>query len=521
MKLLIVDDEFFVRARIAQQVDWGAVGISEIREASDGLEALELIRDFAPDILLSDVCMPKMDGIRLAEAAAGLSAGCKVIFISGYSDAEYLKSAISLRALNYIEKPIDIRELTKALSDAVADIRKERSAAETLADLREKERAAALSRAALGLTSRASLAEALASLAGLADVAACKLFVTLIVHIAPAPAPSAGDEQPPEAETAAMLARAFETEGVTCLCARKRGEWIVHFMDRGSADPLRAYGYIERCCSLLSARALSPSEHRAIYGVGSFAATPEQAPASYEDALLAVQQGFFKRPGCVCYYKGGKKIYDFSSFSLPEFSHALKKGTPASAVFLARSVTAEIKCYENTLTANVLRFYCTLAQELLAAAKRDDIPLFDEFAWEQDIWAHMARIPFIDELCDFLIDGIERYYSAGEKGATPNQTVNGIIRYVKRHYGDPDLSITMISDYVKLSPTYICHLFKEVTGGTLNAFLTETRIRKSLDFIGDPRRKVKDVARLVGYRNGNYFSYQFKKYMGYSPTDPK
>jgi two-component system response regulator YesN len=76
----------------------------------------------------------------------------------------------------------------------------------------------------------------------------------------------------------------------------------------------------------------------------------------------------------------------------------------------------------------------------------------------------------------------------------------------------------MVSESMKLSSTYICHLFKSVTGTTLGCYLTKMRIAKALELMEGGEYRVKDIARMVGYRNGNYFSYKFKRRMGYSPS---
>ena len=118
--LLIVDDEKITRDSLKAYIPWNELGIGTVETAKSGQTALELIPRIIPDIVLTDVRMPKMDGIELATRLKDLLPECKIIFLSGYSDKEYLKSAIHLKAINYIEKPVDLDEITRVLKDTVA-----------------------------------------------------------------------------------------------------------------------------------------------------------------------------------------------------------------------------------------------------------------------------------------------------------------------------------------------------------------------------------------------------------------
>lgn len=104
MKVLLVDDEPLTTESLERYIDWKGLGILEVRTASNGLEALELLPRFNPDVIVSDVRMPRMNGIEFATAARERYPDIKIIFLSGYSDKEYLKSAIHLKALSYVEK---------------------------------------------------------------------------------------------------------------------------------------------------------------------------------------------------------------------------------------------------------------------------------------------------------------------------------------------------------------------------------------------------------------------------------
>ena len=119
MKLLIVDDEELTRNGLVSSFDWGTLGIDQVLLADDGINGLDIARSTIPDIILCDVRMPRLDGIGMLERIKEFNPNTVAIFMSGYSDKEYLMSAIKMGAINYIEKPIDSKELESAIHKAI------------------------------------------------------------------------------------------------------------------------------------------------------------------------------------------------------------------------------------------------------------------------------------------------------------------------------------------------------------------------------------------------------------------
>lgn len=118
MKLLFVEDEFYTRFGILQSVDWVSLGIDHVESASNGQEGLQKL-SCQPDILLTDIRMPYISGLDIAKQLKRDDPDSEVIILSSYSDKEYLFTAISLSAVSYIEKPVQLDELTNALRQAV------------------------------------------------------------------------------------------------------------------------------------------------------------------------------------------------------------------------------------------------------------------------------------------------------------------------------------------------------------------------------------------------------------------
>jgi two-component system response regulator YesN len=121
-KVLIADDEPYIRNGLRDTIEWDSLGLEFAGDAANGSEALKLIKERKPQILITDIKMPVMDGLRLIKEIQDLKLKIKVIVLSGYSDYEYLKEAINYRVESYLLKPIDHDELLSLLTNTVNNI---------------------------------------------------------------------------------------------------------------------------------------------------------------------------------------------------------------------------------------------------------------------------------------------------------------------------------------------------------------------------------------------------------------
>lgn len=123
-KIMLVDDEIWIRRGLKEQIDWEALQATLSGEASDGEEAYKLAKELKPDIILTDVKMPYMDGLELMELLSKDMPYVKVIVISGYSEFELVQKAMLNKAINYILKPINEKDLNHSISIAIEELRK-------------------------------------------------------------------------------------------------------------------------------------------------------------------------------------------------------------------------------------------------------------------------------------------------------------------------------------------------------------------------------------------------------------
>ena len=121
LRILIVEDEEIIRRGLISVIDWAGMGCRVVGDASDGLAGLELLRAERPDVVLTDIRMPRMDGIAMAEHARAEGILPQLVFLTSYAEFDYAKKAIALQAADYLLKPVDEAELAALMRRIAAD----------------------------------------------------------------------------------------------------------------------------------------------------------------------------------------------------------------------------------------------------------------------------------------------------------------------------------------------------------------------------------------------------------------
>ena len=127
-KVFLVDDEIVIREGIRNSFPWEENGFTLVGEAPDGELALQTMQDVKPDILITDIRMPFMDGMQLCEAVSHTMPWVQIVILSGYDDFTYAQQAISLGVKEYLLKPVSAQELLEVLERIAGRIREERRA---------------------------------------------------------------------------------------------------------------------------------------------------------------------------------------------------------------------------------------------------------------------------------------------------------------------------------------------------------------------------------------------------------
>lgn len=514
MKLLIVDDEMLTREGLIASVDWNSLGISRILQADDGLNGLEAARAEHPEIILCDVRMPRMDGIRLAERLTEILPDSAVIFMSGYSDKEYLKAAIKLGAVNYVEKPLNPEEIREAVKEA-----RERY----LQKQRTRENEAFHS---MGTASSLALAltrpykeqrEAIVSMAGELSLPLTHStsFTAYLVRLHAAdPTPAAMDAI--RGATDAFL----EHRHLRALYLFKQEHYHV-FHVYGSHAPSQAIlGEADRFLAGQYAPfgAFFAARGEAACGIS-------KAYQSYASAVALMQSAFFFDCGDVLTPDIPESEPGGTERALPpglpaSFSEALLNRDQEGCIALLEQIFSAYFRQRGPLPHQAKDLYYKLFMALQECRQKLQLPLSpDPAGMPQSIMESLERCFTLRELHQALMAGTESFFRAAASHVPEDSTIFLIKDFIARNYSDESLSVREISEHVFLSASYVCTYFKNETGQTLNQYLTAYRIEKAKQLLSDSRYQIADISSKVGYSNGNYFGKSFKKLVGLSPSE--
>ncbi len=513
MKLLIVDDEKLTRDGLMDSIDWALLGITELAQADDGLHGLETALTFRPDILLSDIRMPRMTGIEMAQRLQEENPSLSVIFMSGYSDKEYLKAAIKLKAVNYVEKPINLEEIKEAVTQACRQVLAHQEAENSKALSLSHSRALLASR--LAMPPRPDMRPPVAEeLPFPFPVSGSTPFFTLLIRFYH------------NNYTQDMLSHIVETPIGKLLSSLHIEE--IHTVRQGQLFLYHLWGFKDYTDNQKNILGISLEEvlrplnlhYHIVFGKNVHGM--ENIYASYNSAVIELQNAFFSEDNSHRIYKhrdGCDTFLDLSALHLESTLRELLLRKDASQLESALDNLLELLLTKPLLPNQVKDLYFTLLTTVRDTYQIFQIQNSDSAEPDNSIWGHISGCESVYELHALLKNRIAMFFPLVQNHAETHSAVYLIKEFIAGHYQDESLSIKDISEHVFLSSSYICTLFKNETGMTLNQYLTEYRIEKAKELLIDPRYKITDISSKVGYSDGNYFGKTFKKQVGMSPSE--
>ncbi len=515
MKLLLVDDEVLTREGVIASIDWEKLGITEIYQAEDGVEGLSLAKKYAPEIILCDVRMPRMTGIEMMEKIQSLYPDTVSIFMSGYSDKEYLKAAIKLHSINYVEKPLNISEIETAVIDAIAKYKLTTRSHQN--ETKRKIQDASSLALALTLPENERDNEQIQQLIKELHlpINSSTFFTTWIMKFPYAEQLSSSFFS----QIAVTMREYLKKYKMQMLHVRKHVQYLI-FHVFGNFSPSSIFisgleGFLTGSCQ--SAKYFFIARGSTVIGV-------HNVYSSYQKAVLLLQSSFFFHNQSLLTVDCLKKC-SLSSFSshipdfIKSFSEALNTRDKEKCDLL---LTRLLKYYEQntSLLPNEAKdMYYRLFMLLQETMLQSQIPSSHFLQQDGNIISYLEKCTNIYDLSATLQTQMDTLFDSFSSKSEENSTIFLIKEYIANQYARESLSVKDISEHVYLSTSYVCTLFKTETGQTLNQYITEYRMNKAKQLLRDPRYKITEISSRVGYADSNYFGKIFKKCVGLSPSD--
>jgi two-component system response regulator YesN len=524
LRILICDDEEIVREGLRDAIDWKGLGIDEVALAKNGLDALELFMISIPDILLTDVRMPKMNGIDLAEAVRKRFPKCKILFMSGFSDKEYLISALHVGALGYIEKPILIEELRAAIESAVSVFRKDQERADEEDRLRRhlsisdslirREVARDLLLGSDGLDTSDARFERV-----LADWSTCTYFQAITMLLMKDDTITTSDAI---SNNRSILDRINGAEWHEWrIVASDDGPWKLILIAARIDAPSNEQ--VDTLLDDLKSKLKGPSGNRiaCAIGMGVPFERIERIRDSFLSSAISPFQLFYEGYGgtlqqvaCV----DMRERPEYEANVLKELTNAIGKHDFKTAKDIVDHVTNDIRNNRYHDMYFIRNLYFRINQSFLSRIA--EAGLLDSSSRSQSYeWVQIERFDTLQSLHDHTISNIMRISSIIDEKEEMLKRIADVYVYIRANIGNQEMSIRSIADNVFLTPAYLCSYFKKATGKTIFEYITDERIRMAKQLLSDSCLKQYEIARSIGLKDVNYFTVLFKKETGITPSE--
>jgi len=565
---IIVDDEPLIRKGILKKVRAFDRSLSFIGEADNGVDALTLIEEQQPDILLTDMRMPELDGKLLMRTVHQRYPAIKMIVISGHSDFDYMREAISAKAISYLLKPFSREELHEALRQAVEQLDEEHAAhLEAGAHLAEHESIGyaadvqTLLQSLLGLQSSprapqlrsrtcAPLQEAPRRLLLLAcgdgplsalpaDTPPGTLKIphpqgeTLAFVLVPSQ-PERGRSDSPglamaELQYAQRLAAAWAAGSAGCcrigaapvlpdLSGLHEAQLAaVAALDRQLLREARRTGVFAEGETPLEGAARQPfGGERAASGVSD-----DDAEARVQRRAAGQQQPLDgdseQRPLAADFAPGSESMAFADWGRAHELLFSIESGRTARVRELLDELFAS---YDRQPEATIgqlksqCRIIVTEARRLLALHLKSDETSTPSRSLEAVLSAAFDRETLLAYLQQTLggiasLLGQDSAYASGE-------VFDHIKHYLDQHYRE-ELTLERVASLFYLNPSYLSHRFKDKTGENFTDYINRLRIEQARHLLRSTDDKVYRIAKTLGYDNPKYFFRVFKRLTGLTP----
>jgi two-component system response regulator YesN len=529
---MIIDDETIIRTGIKNIINWKQFDCKICAEASDGEEGAALIKQHSPDIIITDIRMPGIDGLKMINEIKDLVPNCRIIVLTGYRDFDYVQEAIKLGVFDFVLKPTKIEELTAVIDRAVNELKALKSKEEEFSKLKK-----------LFEQNIPVLKE--------------KFLYDLIYEIYPSSEDvlSRADLLGIDLSPFLLLVVEIDVDENAKISQYDRNLYqfgiINTFMDvfsdsfkvtniplndvavafileiKGSVDYLTL---INNKCDYLQELLTNCFGITVTIAVSSEGREIMQLSEKYRECMEALERKFYIGNNTVIYHEDIKGFFKYVDYSpLEKNQKLLLEGIKTGNEGIVSQKLEDIFEYINNndhIDMNYLRNYywniITYINNIrlsVAQASNDRSVEGINIISVHNIISESQSVQELNELvrevCRSITAKINNYNNKSIK-----LVLRKAINYIQKHYKE-QITLNIVAEHVYVSTSYLSRMFKKELGINFIDYLNGLRIEKAKELLMDPKYKTYEVAEKVGINDAHYFSRLFKKYVGISPTEFK
>ena len=534
LKVFLVEDEVVMRNGIKNNIPWESEGFQFVGEASDGELAYPLIKQEKPDILITDIRMPFMDGLELSRIVKKELPQIKIIILSGYNEFDYAKTAINIGVTDYLLKPISSAKLLEAVKHVAAMIEKEQEHARMLERYKkEMEENLQMEKHKLWsalASNQLSTAELLEKGQKLGMDFTASAYLVILFKIMQRGEVTACTREIVEISDQ-IMERTKSWEKVLAFDRSPDG-WAFLIKGQSRTDVEET---LEECSTQLHELCQEFPDVEYFGGIGGVVHRLGDIRNSYLEATKAFAGRFFSEPNRLIrcrdlqgFHGREEEKIDVSKIRSKKSNQELvekflKSGTLEEVdSFLEEyfldvgNVNYQSLLYRQYVVMD-LYFSCT---DFLRGIDMDVDALPEECRDINVIVGNTASAEMVREQ-------IGRLFSAtlNLRDSHSRKKYSALLEeakaFIRENYQREDMSLNTVAAQVNISPSYFSAIFSGEMGQTFVEYLTSVRLEKARELLMCSSMRTAEIGYEVGYKDSHYFSYIFKKVVGCSPKEYK
>lgn len=530
LRIFLVEDEAIIREGLRHSIPWEQYGYTFVGEAGDGEQALPAIRKLKPDVLLTDIKMPFLDGLALSKIVAKEMPGIKIIIISGYDDFEYARQAISIGVEQYLLKPIAKTMLIKTLQEVQQKIQNEREQENYMEKFRsEMQEYEQFSRRSLfeeivngNLSTEESYFRA--NQLNMNIQGPC---YNLILYTLRSKRDNTGEQNEPLTQLRDELFRYFMERSEYLLVRQNLTTYAV--LVKGEEGAVEEYSNI--CVEKISNIVEKYEQEVEWYmAVGTPIARLRFLPECYSQTCrifahrhLMPERHIFTEDNTSSFAHGDDEN-NLNNLDMTKIDPNLLKGFLQNGqmeelndfvddFILSLGEAAKSKLFCQYLVLNV-RFTSIAYLETLGYSQ-------DEFINSLECVKNMGLTVNKEELRVFIKEmlGCAMTMRDNQSKNQYRDIIGKALEYIDENYASESISLTNVAEHTNVSANYFSAAFSQEMKQTFVEYLTMKRMEKAKELLRSTDKRTAEIAAAVGYKDPHYFSFVFKKTQNCTPRD--
>jgi two-component system, response regulator YesN len=524
-RLLLVDDEEEIREGIIRKLDWESLGYIVVGDAENGLEALEKAEHLHPDVVMTDIKMPFMNGLELGEKLQAMMPSTKLIVFSGFDDFEYAQKAIKLNVSEYVLKPINSAELTETLKKMKHELDREFNEKRDVETLRKNyldSLPVMREQFLVGLIEGRISEARLQAQAKQFNISLNRsAWAVALVRADAAPKDDAalhGEEELIPISLKCTVDEIMVNYGAFIGFLYSDCVAIIAELDPQKEIVPLMTGLNEVCKS--AERILGV---KVMAGVGTPCTNLIEIRRSYREAQNALDYNAAMGEGKAIYIADVEPDtsvkLEYDDRDEREIINVIKTGSEEE---ISNRINALFARFEKILLpfSQYQIFLMEIVTSLIKVMQVYDLGTEGIFGENFNYVNTIAALHSPGEMKQWCIESCTKIsvLIKRERVDSTKLLARNAKQYIAENYSGTDLSVESLCSYLHVSPAYFSTVFKRETGMSFVAYLTEVRLQEAVNLLNTTDDKTYVIADKVGYPEPNYFSYVFKKKFGVSPS---